>query len=902
VAEAEIQLATGITPGQILAFLDTLNPRPGMHERLLVQQLLTTLVTRDEWPSSPPEFRALLAPLVCSSQDEQREFYAAFDRRWPQQSPEESSEQSPFGPAVGVSVQHSVAIPGWPWLAFGSLPLLIFAGAVAWALFHLPVPNTAQTPPAHPPASPSLPSRVEARVTAREQDGPPIPGATVYYLHRNQQTDPRGEVSVQANTDAPPFYVLVTHASYEAVLVRLVPSEFPSFPDVSTVYATMRPKQGPHAEPPPPPPPAKQVQKTSPAFYFLRGGAALVVPALVAVFLLFHRLRLRRWTAQLSPQLARFDPAVPPGSVYSALEIRKLARHMRRPRPSWTGDLAGEATVAATVRAGGRFTPVSMVWHTVPEYLFLIERIYERDQLGRLYRDLAARLKAQHVRVECFEFESDPRLCRATQGPRRNLSLQELAARYPRHTVLVFCEPRTLADRFSLQPAQWLKALAAWSDRAILCDLDAFSWPRANWNQAILGTPIFGPTLDGLTSWTEGKSEASTPEAKFAWAPYPAELRDPIDRWISEAAPSLTVRASISASLRAYLGPNGYLCLRACAIYPTLYWPLTLYLAARLISNTGERTAALERMVRLPWFRYGSMPDWLRIRLIAGLTSAEEKQVRQMVDRFLAGGETVATHDTEAIEPLEIAERWTKSAAPLQDYVFLSFMWGRKLNRLAVRPPGRWLLALMRVGVWWQRRMAPLLALLIAFAAAAWSLTGYTHKYFTWIETVQEPKSPPQPTQPQIDPFLARALDVAASQVGQHSGEGLWQEPFVTWCFDVASELVPEARLTLRGSGELEQWTSAINGQLPYAYPASRRPSITAGVVYAHHDPNGDHVGIVETASGDSFAALELGRDALGKPTVIRRSRTAPTISYGFIDYSQAPTMLRLPDAEMGLP
>src|SRR5512134_2681795 len=74
--------------------------------------------------------------------------------------------------------------------------------------------------------------------------------------------------------------------------------------------------------------------------------------------------------------------------------------------------------------------------------------------------------------------------------------------------------------------------------------------------------------------------------------------------------------------LGAELGDFGYQWLAACAVYPRLHWHLTIYLGMEL-ARTQDQPPPDENvhlaLARLPWFRKGSMPDDLRLRLIGDL-------------------------------------------------------------------------------------------------------------------------------------------------------------------------------------------------------------------------------------------------------------------------------------------
>ena len=58
---------------------------------------------------------------------------------------------------------------------------------------------------------------------------------------------------------------------------------------------------------------------------------------------------------------------------------------------------------------------------------------------------------------------------------------------------------------------------------------------------------------------------------------------------------------------------------------PELSWPTTLYLST-LLCAPERRDSVLARVVSLPWFRHGSIPDWLRARLVARLTPDLNRQ------------------------------------------------------------------------------------------------------------------------------------------------------------------------------------------------------------------------------------------------------------------------------------
>src|SRR5262249_17384677 len=103
---------------------------------------------------------------------------------------------------------------------------------------------------------------------------------------------------------------------------------------------------------------------------------------------------------------------------------------------------------------------------------------------------------------------------------------------------------------------------------------------------------------------------------------YPAMLADEPLRWLDRNAPADGNVEKLIGGLRGYLGPQGFSWLCAIAVYPQISWPLSLYLAKNGdgAENNEQRLALVPVLARLPWLRYGFMPDWLRRTLIARMS------------------------------------------------------------------------------------------------------------------------------------------------------------------------------------------------------------------------------------------------------------------------------------------
>src|SRR5262249_16488065 len=111
--------------------------------------------------------------------------------------------------------------------------------------------------------------------------------------------------------------------------------------------------------------------------------------------------------------------------------------------------------------------------------------------------------------------------------------------------------------------------------------------------------------------------------------------------------------------LRVFLGTRGYRWLSACAIYPMLHWDLTLYLGFKLFKDRTQIEERLLSLLRLPWFRYGSIPDWLRLRLISDLSASDEAKVGKALEELFL---TVMQQPIDGIR-LDIAPEETKQTS-----------------------------------------------------------------------------------------------------------------------------------------------------------------------------------------------------------------------------------------------
>jgi hypothetical protein len=330
------------------------------------------------------------------------------------------------------------------------------------------------------------------------------------------------------------------------------------------------------------------------------------------------------------------------GSVYDSAQFSAAARrlHSRQVAESYHLDLRG--TVQATTGSLGYPSLQYRPDTRFSEYLLLIDRVSAHDHQAALFKQLADALHGQGLYVQQYFFDGDPRICWSPEG-NTPVRLSDLQSKYGGHRMLLIGDADRLTDPVTGRLESWAHAFSAWTDRAILTPLPVSSWGARE--RTLAGQFIVLPaTTDALFSLVG-----------FFAGSEPSETRNGAVRVAGEGGWDRPPSESVER-LRIALGPGLFSWLCACAIYPELHWDLTLYLASLPCMPEDLVTEAnLLRLIGLPWFRTGVIPDEIRYELIRHLDSQQEREVRQAIVELLE--QNPADEDTFAFETqaLEIA-------------------------------------------------------------------------------------------------------------------------------------------------------------------------------------------------------------------------------------------------------
>lgn len=357
----------------------------------------------------------------------------------------------------------------------------------------------------------------------------------------------------------------------------------------------------------------------------LLGWLALAVPLLLFLMVEWRAWRRRKLAVQRHrsrrPPLTRPVAAVPEPSPFAPGALKEPARQLQRRETGEARVLAVEETISATIDARGYPTLRFRSLTRAPEYLVLIERSSHRDHQARLFNELAWALRQEDLPVVRFYFENDPRIVTDEYSQRWRLS--DLQSRYHTSRLLVFAQGNGFLHPVTGAPHPWVTRMHTWEKRAVLT-----AEPPATWGAREISLArhfvVLPATGDGLSALVDSFEPDAETDLAY-WKRFD----------IASPQPSLLVQEAVE-DLRRHLGSEAFTWLCACALYPELHWDLTLRIGRHPAIGTGVLSEEnLLKLVRLPWFRRGAIPDDVRVALMRQLDEETEIAVRSEIIEIL---------------------------------------------------------------------------------------------------------------------------------------------------------------------------------------------------------------------------------------------------------------------------
>ncbi len=429
-------------------------------------------------------------------------------------------------------------------------------------------------------------------------------------------------------------------------------------------------------------------------------------------------------------------------SLFSGRAFQSGLRWLRAYRQVGSGTADIRRTLDAQVRNGYVADLYFSTRPQKPGHLVLVARESPRDHQTALAAVLTEKLRQANVEVLRFDFFRQPLRLRAVRrdGTLRPAvtPLPQLAVSHHHDRLVILGEGAGFVHPLTRQPRTWLKPLEAWEERYLLSPIDPADWGWREQRLKDLGFVVAPATSKALSVLGTGRDShrfARRPAAGddgIGLGPYPSSLLRGEGRWLENLPPGPGGVDTLVAELEDWLGPRGFDWLCACAVFPELHPEITLHLGM-VLARQGERLFSEPRLLaltRLPWFRTGAMPLWLRLALIACLPAELDEDIRVALHGVLVTGRPgrggpltldIARRDPGiAVRLLEKLALDAPAGSPLREQVFLDFMRGHRPPQGAVlgtrelesvlrprRLPSRglmlWTLASFAsaLGLWW---------------------------------------------------------------------------------------------------------------------------------------------------------------------------------------------------------
>ncbi|MEL7319630.1 MAG: hypothetical protein AAFN04_13440 [Pseudomonadota bacterium] len=470
-------------------------------------------------------------------------------------------------------------------------------------------------------------------------------------------------------------------------------------------------------------------------------GLQLIPIAIAALYLLWRARRLMQLRNAFEPRddnAITLEHKADLEAFFSDRAMRKDVRRLGLHRLSLGDRINSIQSVRETVRAGGLPTIAFADVPRTPAYIVIIERESHADHLTVLARAFVDRMKQEDVTFWHYEFFGSPETLIEIDGPNsgRRVRLTEVLAHHSGANVLL-CMERFDLERFDKRLA-WLKALGRSllpsvfdPDRsAPLTDRLAHGEDRE-----VLVFPFSPDGLERYANYVQssGDDRKLSPDGPVPFD-LPAALAEDRAKVLSAAHPGEVFAGYLSAQLASWLGPDTLAWLRGLAVFPYVNPAFTLHLGKNLKHKNNDALLTPDRffkLVRLPWLRAGSFPEWVRRELYAGFEQEGEagevrlEEVRDAIQQFLLQSE-LKDKDGKGVEitakSREDLADWLEAnpESRLHDTLLMEAMRGRKPSDLAIEASEN--IRKMRKDRFSKTSVA--IASLVAFNAAQWAAFG----------------------------------------------------------------------------------------------------------------------------------------------------------------------------------
>ncbi len=380
---------------------------------------------------------------------------------------------------------------------------------------------------------------------------------------------------------------------------------------------------------------------------------------------------------------------------FRTVEARAAFDRLKRVRWSETNVIDVAATIANTVRAGGRPVVAMQRRRELPNYVLIVDRAAGDDHAGLFARLLEGALAEASIVYSRYDFTGSLDRLNPVRGGLHDdivdyefLPFSLVASRHAGERLITvsagtafFELPGIRIDRAGHRSV--VRPGTAVPDLLHIREFSAAflitSAPKAAWGEnerrlEELGFSIFTADVAGIDGLAAQLMQAPEAGAAPGLGTEPREehfldrlARNPT-RLMSGIPPQRDEIHRLVNDLKVWAADKEvYTLLAAIAAFPKIDARITFVLARLVLqSRNGEIDSALfGRLVRLPWIREGRMPDWLRIAIINGLRQEQRDLVRKVQVFVLAQAEAVeGAGETSALDRLVAAFEVAREITP----------------------------------------------------------------------------------------------------------------------------------------------------------------------------------------------------------------------------------------------
>ncbi len=378
--------------------------------------------------------------------------------------------------------------------------------------------------------------------------------------------------------------------------------------------------------------------------------------------------------------------------LYTPQALQQPAQMMRRRQRAEGKVLDINQTINATVASQGYPTFKYRSTSRPPEYLILIDQHNTNDHLATLFDKLMTELASQDIFITTYFYNKNPRICwQSTEG--NQFYLESLYYKYAYHRLIIVGDGEYFFnDEGDL--AEWTLFLDLWKEKAMLSTRPTGSWDE---REQVIASQlhILPASLTSITLLIEQFEQETTPNIAYwisknylFWQP---EM-DPNFQNVPELSADAYDKNSLVGlrnRLKNYLGNDAFQWLCACAVYPEIQWDLTLFLGKELSTEAQPLMTNnnLIKLSKLEWFRKGHIPEDIRRFLAAELDKEKQKIIYQNITTFLQKAAGLKEEDANVFHQLKLIV-----LHPLKRTKNLFIrLWKRKLLPLPKAYKGVWL-------------------------------------------------------------------------------------------------------------------------------------------------------------------------------------------------------------------